>query len=598
MSKNLKERNSIDNKYKWNIEEMYSNEADWEADFKSAMDQAEEYSKFSGNLGKNGEALLEAFKERDSIWLKIDKAYVYARMKKDEDNTVSKYQAMCDKMHTIVSKAATEMSFFTPEILEIPEEKLLSFVKETKGLETYKFAIETMLKEKDHVLTKAEENLMAQFSELTPATNSIFSMINNADIKFGEVKDEDGDMVELTHGNYINFMESHDRKVRENAFKNMYSAYEKQKNTLATTYNYNTKTDVVMAKIRRFPSARAAALFPDNIELSVYDNLIDTVNKNLPVLHRYVEVRRKMLKLEDVRMYDMYTPLVKQPKGNVSYEEALKLMEEGLAPLGEDYLKAMKNGIKNGWIDVYENKGKTSGAYSFGSYSSMPYILMNYKEKLKDVFTLVHEMGHSMHSYYTRKTQPYIYGGHSIFTAEVASTTNECLLMDYLLKTTTDEEQKKYLLNLHIEEYRTTLFRQTMFAEFEKITHEAVEAGEALTAEWLAKEYGKLNKKYFGDNVVYDKEIEMEWSRIPHFYNAFYVYKYATGYSAAAAISGKILREGKPALDGYIKFLESGESNYPIDLLKLAGVDMSSPKPIEEAMSIFGGLVTQLEAFI
>jgi oligoendopeptidase F len=423
-------------------------------------------------------------------------------------------------------------------------------------------------------------------------------MINNADIKFGSIIDEDGDEVEVTHGRYIGLMESHDRRVRKEAFEHMYKSYEDLRNTLATNYNYNTKTDVITARIRKYGSAREAALSGDNIPAEVYDNLIDTVNSRLDLLHRYVEVRRKLLKVDEVHMYDMYVPLVEMPKEEIHYEKALDVMREGLAPLGEDYLKRMNDGLSAGWIDVYENEGKTSGAYSFGSYDSMPYILLNYNGKLKDVFTIVHEMGHSMHSWYTRKNQPFAYGGHSIFTAEVASTVNEALLMHHLLNNCKDPEEKKYLLNLYIEEFRTTLFRQTMFAEFEKLTHEAVENGEVLTPEWLCDEYAKLNRKYFGEKVSYDPQIAMEWARIPHFYRAFYVYKYATGYSAATAISSKILKEGPAARDAYIEFLKTGESDYPIELLKIAGVDMSTPEPIIQAMDAFEKLIVEIEKLV
>jgi oligoendopeptidase F len=519
-------------------------------------------------------------------------------MKKDEDNRVTRYQAMNDKAGSLIAKVASYLSFFTPELLEIPEEKVRGFLASLDDLKQYQYAIEVVLREKAHVLSKSEENLMAQFSEITSSTNQIFSMINNADIKFGTITDEDGDQVEVTHGRYIGFMESPDRRVRKEAFQRVYDAYGKLKNTLATTYNYNTKTDVITARIRKYSSARHAALSTDNIPISVYDNLIDTVNENLHLLHRYMEVRRKLLKLDEVHMYDIYVPLIEAPNKKTSYEDALQLMREGLAPLGQDYLRIMNKGIEEGWMDVYENEGKTSGAYSFGCYDSMPYILLNYNGKFKDVFTIAHEMGHSMHSYYSRKTQPYVYGGHSIFTAEVASTVNESLLMQHLLSTSTDSNEKKYLLNLYIDDFRTTLFRQTMFAEFEKLTHDAVEKGEVLTAEWLSEEYGKLNRKYYGEKVVNDPEIHMEWARIPHFYRAFYVYKYATGYSAASAISEKILTEGESARNAYIEFLKSGDSNDPIELLKIAGVDMSSPEPIKKAMKTFENLVVEIEKLV
>lgn len=598
MGKETKTRDQIDQRYKWKIDAMYSDDEQWKADYKTVEDKAKDFVVYSGRLGESPQILLEALQKKDNIWLLLEKVYVYSRMKKDEDNRVTKYQAMSDRSGSLIAKTSSYMSFFTPELLEIPEEKLRGFLEAEKGLKLYEHSINDILREKAHVLSKNEENLMAQFSEIAGSTDDIFSMINNADIRFGFIKDEDGDEVEVTHGRYIGFMESHDRRVRKDAFEHVYGAYDKLKNTLATTYNYNTKTDVITARIRKYASARSMALSGDNIPETVYDNLVDTVNSRLDLLHRYVEVRRKMLGVDEVHMYDMYVPLVEMPKEEIPYEKALEIIRKGLVPMGEDYLGKMNKGIDAGWIDVYENEGKTSGAYSFGSYDSMPYIMMNYNGKLKDVFTLIHEMGHSMHSYYTRQNQPFTYGGHSIFTAEVASTVNESLLMHHLLNTCEDPEEKKYLLNLYIEEFRTTLFRQTMFAEFEKLTHEAVEKGEVLTAEWLSKEYGKLNRKYYGERVVYDPQIEMEWARIPHFYRAFYVYKYATGYSAAAAISEKILKEGAPARDAYIEFLKTGESDYPIELLKIAGVDMGKPEPIEQAMDAFEKLIVEIEKLV
>ncbi|WP_324824281.1 oligoendopeptidase F [Sinanaerobacter sp. ZZT-01] len=597
-NKKTKQRSEIPQEYKWKIEAMYQDEANWDRDSESALKMAEDFKELSGKLGESADVLLQAFEKRDEIWLLTEKIYVYARMKRDEDNRISRYQAMCDKSNALIAKIAANTSFFTPELLAVSEEKIREFLGENEKLQKYTFVVDELFRLKAHVLTQQEEHILAQFSELTSATNDIFSMINNADIKFGTIRDEDGDEVEVTHGRYIGLMESPDRRVRKEAFEHMYAAYEKQKNTLATTYNYNTKADVVTARIRKYESSIKSALAGDNIPLSVYDNLIDIVNKNLPIMYRYVEIRKRMLNLDELHMYDMYTPLVEMPKEDIPYEKALEIIREALVPMGEDYLRRMNHGFASGWVDVYENEGKTSGAYSFGTYDSMPYILLNYNGRLKDVFTVIHEMGHSMHSNYTREFQPYVYGGHSIFTAEVASTVNESLLMKHLLTHAENDEIKKYILNLYIEAFRTTLFRQTMFAEFEKMTHEAVEQGEVLTAQWLSEEYGKLNQKYFGENVVYDSEIKMEWARIPHFYNAFYVYKYATGFSAAAALSDRILNEGKQAQEDYIAFLKSGESDYPINLLKLAGVDMSKTEPIEKAMQTFASLVDQLDKLV
>ena len=598
-SKNLKTRDQIDKKYKWNIEAMIDDEASIESDLELIKSQASDFAaKYSGHLTDSGDTLLSAYKDRDDIWRRLEKIYVYARMRRDENNAENKYQGMTDKCGSIIAAVSASTAFFTPELLASPEEKLIGYIDTTAGLEEYRFVIEDTLRQKEHILTAAEENIMAQMGEITGATNDIFTMLNNADIKFAVINDEDGDEVEVTHGNYIKFMESHNRDVRKSAYNAMYDSYKQLINTIASAYNYNTKTDVVSARIRKFESARAAALSSDNIPASVYDNLINVVNENLPVMHRYTELRKKILGVDKLYMYDMYVPIVELPQKTVRYEEALDIMRMALLPLGDEYISKMNEGISQGWIDVYENKGKTSGAYSFGSYDSYPYILLNYTDTLKDVFTVIHEMGHSMHSKYTRETQPYIYGSHSIFTAEVASTVNESLLMQYLFNTETEPEMRKYLLNLHLEEFRTTLFRQTMFAEFEDITHRAIENGQVLTAEWMCDQYEALNEKYYGPAVEKDDTIRYEWARIPHFYNAFYVYKYATGYSAATAISNKILSEGKTAADDYISFLKTGESDYPIELLKIAGVDMSKPAPIENAMKKFESLLDEFEKLL
>ena len=593
----LKQRSDIDAKFKWDIEAMYPDEAQWEKDIAGCVSAAEKFTRFQGKVTDSSDILFEALDEKDKIWRKLEHAFVYAAMKKDEDNRVDKYQSMDDKCGSAIAKVSAAMSFFAPELLAADEEKILQYIDENPKLELYRFALEDALREKKHVLSTAEENILAQLSEVTGATNDIFKMLNNADLTFGTVVDEDGDTVNLTHGNYITFMESHDRDLRKAAFTNMYEAYKAFINTIATTYNYNTKNDAVSARIRKYDSARQAALSSGNIPEEVYDNLIAVVNEYLPV-HRYIALRKKVLGVDELKMYDVYVPLVQLPKKEIPYEEALKMMQEGLAPLGTEYLAQVDKGTKEGWIDVYENQGKTSGAYSFGSYDSKPYILLNYTNTLKDVFTIVHEMGHSMHSFYTRKTQPFAYGDHSIFTAEVASTVNESLLMQHLLEKETDAEMRKYLINYYIEEFRTTLFRQTMFAEFEMLTHKEIENGGVLTAKWLCDVYDDLNKKYFGPALSEDEYIRYEWARIPHFYRGFYVYQYATGYSAATAISKRILTEGEPARKDYIEFLKSGSSDYPVELLKIAGVDMSSPEPIRMAMETFKDLVDELEKLL
>ncbi len=598
-TKELKTRDQIDSKYKWNIEAMIPDESVISGELETIKKEAEAYGEdFAGRLTESADTLLAAFQKRDDIWRRLEKIYVYARMRRDENNAETKYQAMADQCNSVIAAVSASMAFFTPELLSASEETILAYIDAAPGLEIYRFAICDTMRQKAHILTQAEENILAQMSEITDATNDIFTMLNNADIKFGTIIDEDGDETEVTHGNFIKFMESHDRDVRKNAYNAVYDAYKELINTIASAYNYNTKTDVVSARIRKYESARAAALSGDNIPAEVYDNLVAEVHKNLPAMHRYVELRKKLLGVDKLYMYDMYVPLIKLPETSVSFEEGLDIMRDALQPLGEEYLTKMNKGIEEGWIDVYENKGKTSGAYSFGCYDSYPYILLNYTDTLKDVFTIIHEMGHSMHSRYTRDEQPYIYGSHSIFTAEVASTVNESLLMQHLLRTEDEKEMRKYLLNMHLEEFRTTLFRQTMFAEFEDITHKAIESGETLTAEWMCQQYEDLNAQYYGSAVEKDDVIRYEWARIPHFYNAFYVYKYATGYSAATAISKKILTEGKPAAQDYIRFLKTGESDHPIELLKIAGVDMSSPLPVQQAMETFNQLLDEFESLL
>ena len=596
---NLKTRNEMNSKYKWNIEAMISDESTLYQDLESLKVFAESFAtKFAGHITDNEDTLLASLKERDILWERLEKIFVYARMRRDEDNANSNYQALTDKCTAIMAQVSAATSFYTPELLSSSEEKILTYIEHNAELKTYEFALKDVLRLKAHVLSKDEENILAQMSEVTRATNDVFTMLNNADITFEDIQDEDGNTVELTHGNYINLMESHNREVRSNAFKSMYTSYKSLINTLASAYNYNTKTDVISARIRKHESARAAALSGDNIPASVYDKLVEVVNKNLPTLHRYINLRKKILGVDKLYMHDMYVPLIELPKKDVPYEEALDIMRDALSPLGEEYISKMNQGIKEGWIDVYENKGKTSGAYSFGCYDSFPYILLNYTNTLKDVFTLVHEMGHSMHSRYTRDEQPYIYGSHSIFTAEVASTVNESLLMHHLISNENELTMKKYLLNIHLEEFRTTLFRQTMFAEFEDLTHFAIENGEVITAEWMCDKYETLNDKYYGPSIEKDDYIKYEWARIPHFYNSFYVYKYATGYSAACAISNKIINEGSMASKNYIDFLKTGESNHPIELLKIAGVDMGTPVPVENAMSQFKLLLDEFESLL
>jgi oligoendopeptidase F len=597
-NKKLKSRNEIDNKFKWDIEAMYDSEEVWNKDLADAISGASEFVKYRGHLGDSAATLAEALIRSDEIELELERTYVYSRMKLDEDNRDPRQQAMYDKAMTAIARISALMSFVAPELTSMEEKKIRDFMNSEPRLATYRHLLDNIMKQKAHVLSLEEENLMAQMGEVTGATDSIFTMLNDADLKFGAIRDEDGDEVTLTHGNYITFMRSQDREVRKSAFEHCYKAYKGLINTIATNYSYNVKTDVVKARIRKYDSSRQAALAGDNIPESVYDNLIESVHAYLPVLHQYIATRKKMLGLDELKMHDVYVPLAKVPDRNIPFEEAVEIARRGLAPLGEEYLARFQAGIDSRWIDIYENEGKTSGAYSFGSYDSYPYVLMNFDNRLEDTFTLVHEMGHSMHSSYTRETQPFTYGDHSIFTAEVASTVNESLLMKYLLATEKDPEMHKYILNMYIEAFRTTLFRQTMFAEFEHLAHRFVEEGGSLTAEWLCEQYDKLNDSYFGPALTHDDYIRYEWARIPHFYRSFYVYQYATGYSAASAISEKLITEGAPARDEYIRFLKSGSSDYPVELLKIAGVDMESREPVNMAMETFKKLVEEFNGLL
>lgn len=588
-------RNDIDKKYRWDLEKMYPNEDLWLKDISKAETLTEEFLQRKGKVMDNSRSLLEALKAMDDIGLLIEKAFVYARMKMDEDNRDSHRQAMFDKINTSASKILSTLSFLTPEILSSEEKTVKMFIDENPGLRVYRHMLEGIFNRKEHILSEKEENLLANLGQVTSAPHSIFNILNNSDLKFGSITDDYGNEIEITHGNYINFMESHNREVRKAAFERMYQTYADMINLIGTTYSYSVKTDVVYSQVRKYSSARDSALSRDKIPESVYDNLINVVSSNLSNLHRYMKLRKDELGVDELKMWDIYVPLVKLPERNIPFEEGVDIMLKALKPLGQEYSNALKKGVESRWIDVYETPGKTSGAYSFGSYDSMPYSLMNYTDTLKDVFTLVHEMGHSMHSFFTRQTQPYVYGDHSIFTAEVASTVNESLLIRYLLNQNPDNEMKKYLLNFYLEEFRGTLFRQTMFAEFEHKCHSFVESGGSLTPDWLNTEYENLNRKYYGKVVGEDDYIKYEWARIPHFYRAYYVYQYATGFSAATAISKKILEGGEKERNDYLTFLTLGSSKYPVDLLKIAGVDMSSPEPVKKAMETFNSLLDEFE---
>ncbi|OPZ74931.1 MAG: Oligoendopeptidase F, plasmid [Firmicutes bacterium ADurb.Bin456] len=524
----------------------------------------------------------------------LERVFVYARMRRDEDNTNPVYQALTDRAEGLAAQVQAALSFLAPEILALPGDVLERYRREENGLALYDFVLAELARQKEHVLSPAEEQIIAQAGEAIQAPDSIFRMLNNADISFPRILDEAGNEIEITHGRYTRLLESSDRRMRHDAFKSFYSSYRRLKNTIAATLSGSVKRDVFYARVRRHPSALQASLFEDNIPLDVYDNLIQTIRGNLDLMHRYTALRKKLLEVDELHMYDLYVPLVKDFRWEITYPEAAALVRRGLSPLGRSYVGTMSKGLETGWVDLYENKGKSSGAYSWGPYGVHPYVLMNYQNNLSNVFTLAHELGHAMHSYYSHAGQPYIYAHYKIFTAEVASTVNESLLMDYLLKTVDDRDQQLYLLNHYLEQFRGTLFRQTMFAEFEKIVHESSEAGEALTPEFLNELYHRLNVDYHGPAVVVDQDIALEWARIPHFYSAFYVYKYATGFAAATAITRLLLTQGEPALANYISFLKKGGSDYPLNLLKTAGVDLTTPRPVQDCLQLFAQLLDRL----
>lgn len=594
----LAKRDDIDEKYKWNLSDMYSTIDKWENDVNTVRSFIHEIVKYKGTLGKSPEDLFQCLKISNEMMALNDMIFVYARMKRDEDNGNSIYQALADRASTLSTEVYAAISFIVPEIISIPDDKLDIFIGSHKELRVYRQFFNEVLRQKEHILSEKEEELLALSSDIAGTARDIFTMFNNADLKFPFIKDESGEDVELTKGRYTKFLENTDRRVRKDAFTALYDTYAKYKNTLASSLTGNMKANKFYSTAQKYNSSLEASLDGDNISPDVYNNLIETINKNLPLLHRYLKLRKKTLILDELHMYDLYVPIVEETKKNIPYEEALKLVEQGLAPMGEEYIGHLKGAFNSGWVDVFENQGKTSGAYSWGAYKSHPYVLLNYQGTINDVFTIAHEMGHALHSYYTNITQPYVYSEYKIFVAEVASTVNECLLMEHLLKNTNSKAEKAYLLNHYLEQFRGTIFRQVMFAEFEKQTHSMLREGKALTSDTLCDVYLKLNQKYFEAEVNVDDAIKMEWARIPHFYTSFYVYKYATGFSSAVAISNMILNEGQPAIDPYKEFLKGGCSDYPLDLLKKAGVDLYTPKPVQEALNVFEKILIELEALL
>ncbi|MUK90572.1 oligoendopeptidase F [Ornithinibacillus sp. L9] len=597
-TKELQKRSEVPVEKTWRLEDIFETDDAWEKELESLKNDIPKVTDYQGKLADSADTLYEVLKLQDEISERLGKLYTYAHMRYDQDTTNSFYQALNSKAENVLTKASSSMSYLIPEILSMDEGKIESFLNEKEELKIYEHTLNEITRQRDHVLSEREEELLAEASEPMSAASQTFSMLNNADLTFPSVKNEEGEEVDLTHGRYIGFLESKDRRVREDAFKAMYAKYGEFKNTFASTLSGVVKQHNFNAKVRNYDSARQSALDNNNIPEQVYDNLVEAVNEKLPLLHRYAKLRKKVLGVDELHMYDMYTPLVKDVDMKIPYEKAQEYTLEALKPLGDEYVNIVKEGFENRWVDVEENKGKRSGAYSSGAYGTNPYILMNWQDNVSNLFTLVHEFGHSVHSYHTRKNQPYRYGNYSIFVAEVASTCNEAILNDYLLNNLDDEKQKLFILNHFLEGFRGTVFRQTMFAEFEHEIHKRAQDGEALTADMLTEIYYNLNKKYFGDDVVSDEEIGLEWARIPHFYMNYYVYQYATGYSAATALANKILEGEEGAVDRYLDFLKAGSSDYPIEVLKKAGVDMTSKQPILDALEVFEEKLEEMEKML
>lgn len=599
MDKKLRKRSEIVKKDKWSIEDIYKTDDLWQKEYDQIKEDLNEIKAFEGTLCESKERLHQYLLLTDKTEQLLERVYIYANQRCHEDTANSVYQKYADLAGSLRMEYQCAASFFEPEILAAGQEKINQFLKEEEGMLVYQRLFDEIFRTKDHVLSQELENLLANTRELAETSANVFSMFNNADLKFPNIQDQDGDSHLLTHGTYGLHLKSADRVLRKNAFQAIYQTYTQFKNTISSLYTSEIKKNTFYAKVRKYDSSLAHALNVGNIPLDVYYNLIDTVHKYLPVMHKYIEIRKRALGVEELYMYDMYVPLVELEEKKYTFEQAKELVYQGLEPLGEEYRSILQKGFEGGWIDVYENEGKRSGAYSWGPYGTHPYVLLNYHETLNNIFTLAHEMGHAIHSYYSDQKQPFVYAEYRIFVAEVASTCNEALLMHHMLKETADPKMKQYLVNHYIEEFRSTLFRQTMFAEFEWKVHQAIENGESMTAEELCQVYGELNQLYYGENVVTDDSIRMEWARIPHFYTAFYVYQYATGYSAAIALSQRILKEGENAVKDYItKFLSGGSSKDPIDLLKDAGVDMSTKDPIEAALKVFEELVNEFESFL
>ncbi len=596
--KKLALREEIDDKFKWKIEDMVESDEAFEKSLEELKGKVSKFKNFKGTLSESRDSLLAYLKFDDEFFCEGERLYVYANQKLHEDLSVSKYQKYAGDIQNVLVMAYSEDSFARPELLSMDEKTLREYMEGDGDIKIYHKLLSDLIDEKEHVLSFECEEILAKAGRFDNAGQDIYSMFNGADIDFPEIKDENGESVKLSNGRYVKYLESTNREVRKEAFAAMYKTYGALNNTIAAMFNSSLSKSAFYSDVRKYKSSRNMYLTGNHIPEEVYDNLIDVVHEKMPLMYKYLELRKKALNLSELHMYDLYAPMAANVDNSYSYDEAKAIVKDALMVMGDEYISHLEAGFNDGWIDVYENKGKRSGAYSWGCYGVHPYVLLNYSGNLNSVFTLAHEMGHAIHTYYSNENQEYINASYKIFVAEVASTCNEALLINYLLNKTTDKNERIFLINYFLEQFKGTLYRQTMFAEFEKIVHEKADQGLTLTADELNEIYYDLNKLYFGDGIVIDDDIKYEWSRIPHFYNAFYVYQYATGFSAAIALSKKILNEGESAVEDYKKFLKGGCSKDPIDLLKIAGVDMSKKEPIIEALNVFEELLNEMEELL
>ncbi len=595
MAKTLPTRDQVAESDTWNLSLMYASRDAWEADLALAREMGKKLATREGHVCDSAQDLFDTLEQQTALYRKLGHLGVYVFCLSDQDTSNDTHQEMSQRYSGIMAGIESSISFITPEILELEPHRLEDYYKQFPDLEAYRIDLEDTLRLKPHILSKDMEKLLADATEICDNPDQTYSIFSNADLKFPEVEDENGELVQITHGRFVPLEESADRRVRRETFEKLYGVYKQYSRTLASVYSGQVKQLIFKARSRHYDSTLEAAVNVVNVSPQVYRNLVEIVNKNLDKMHRYVRLRKRLLGVDELHMYDIYTPIIAGVSKNIPFEEAKETVLKALEPLGEDYLKVVREGFENRWIDVYENEGKRSGAYSTGSYDSYPYILLNYTGNLDNLFTLIHEMGHSMHTWHSNHAQPPMYAHYRIFVAEVASTCNEILLMEYLLAHTTDKKERAYLLNHYLDSFKGTVYRQTMFAEYEMITNQMAEEGQSLTAEALTKVYYDLNCKYYGPDMVSDPEIGVEWARIPHFYYNFYVYQYATSFSAAVAVARGILKEGAPAVERYRKFLSGGCSMPPVELLKIAGVDLTTAQPIQDALDVFGQVIEELE---